>query len=188
MHLNPVRAGLVKEGEKLESYGWSSYGAYLQPKERPEWLRVDRLLGEHGLKEDTARGRREFGRRTAAARLERASGLEMQLRAGWKVGAADFSDWLAEKLARGGRAGEQAGQRQETDAALAQRLVEEALAVARWREIDLALAAKGHPLKVEIARQLRDQTPMSRRWIAERLRMGSASYVSNLLARVDSKI
>ena len=71
---------------------------------------------------------------------------------------------------------------------LEQRLAEEALAVARWREIDLALEPKGHPLKVEIARQLREQTPMSRRWIAEPLRMGSASYVSNLLASVDSKL
>jgi hypothetical protein len=41
---------------------------------------------------------------------------------------------------------------------------------------------------VEIARQLREQTPMSRRWIAERLKMGSASYVSNLLSSVDSKL
>jgi REP element-mobilizing transposase RayT len=188
VHLNPVRAGLVKEGDKLESYCWSSYGAYLQPKERPDWLRVDRLLGEHGLQEDNARARREFALRMAAARLERSSGLEVHLRRGWKVGAEDFSDWLADKLARRGRSGEQAGQRQETDAALAQRLVEEALAVARWREIDLALEPKGHPLKVEIARQLREQTPMSRRWIAERLRMGSASYVSNLLASVDSKL
>ena len=32
------------------------------------------------------------------------------------------------------------------------------------------------------------QTPMSRQWIADRLRMGSASYVSNLLCSVDSKL
>ncbi len=48
--------------------------------------------------------------------------------------------------------------------------------------------AKGHPIKVEIARQLRTQTPMSRRWIAERLKMGGVSYVSTLLSNVDSKL
>ena len=32
------------------------------------------------------------------------------------------------------------------------------------------------------------QTPMTRQWIAERSRMGSASYVSNLLQSVDSKL
>lgn len=63
-----------------------------------------------------------------------------------------------------------------------------ALAKVRWREIDLAVQAKGHPLKVKIARQLRSETPMSRQWIAKRLRMGSASYVSSLLGSVDSKL
>ncbi|MGI8437603.1 MAG: hypothetical protein ACR2NX_11975 [Chthoniobacterales bacterium] len=63
-----------------------------------------------------------------------------------------------------------------------------ALAVVRWREADLALQPKEHPVKVELARQLRRETPMSRRCIAERLRMGSVSYVSNLLASVDSKL
>ena len=29
---------------------------------------------------------------------------------------------------------------------------------------------------------------MSRQWIADRLQMGSASYVSNLLGSVDSKL
>ena len=32
----------------------------------------------------------------------------------------------------------------------------------------------------------RGQTAMTRQWIADRLRMGSASYVSNLLNSVDS--
>jgi hypothetical protein len=59
---------------------------------------------------------------------------------------------------------------------------------ARWREIDLATQQKGHHVKVKIAQQLRRQTPMSRQWIADRLRMGSASYVSNFLATVDSKL
>jgi hypothetical protein len=41
--------------------------------------------------------------------------------------------------------------------------------------------------KVKIALQLRSQRPMSRQWIADRLRMGSANYVSKLLASIDSK-
>lgn len=107
---------------------------------------------------------------------------------GWRIGAEDFRDWLADKLARRGREGERASERRETDTALAERLLSEALTKARWREIDLATQPKGHPVKVKIARQLRSQTPMSRQWIADRLRMGSASYVSNLLGSVDSKL
>ncbi|MDQ3199863.1 MAG: transposase [Verrucomicrobiota bacterium] len=188
VHLNPVRAGVVGPEEKLEIYRWSSYVAYRDPKERPSWLRIDRLFGEHGLMKDTATSRREFERRLAAAR-GRAEGVEEeQLRQGWKLGAEDFADWLAGKLARAGRSGERARERVETDTALAHRLVEEALAVARWSELDLAREPKGHPVKVEIARQLRHQTPMSRQWIAQRLRMGSPSYVSTLLSSVDSKL
>jgi hypothetical protein len=63
-----------------------------------------------------------------------------------------------------------------------------ALAKARWREIDLATQPKGHHVKVKTVQQLREQTPMHRQWIADRLRMGSASYVSNLLGSVDSKL
>ena len=74
------------------------------------------------------------------------------------------------------------------DAALAERMVREALAKARWREVDLASRPKGHRVKVKIAQQLRRQTPMSRQWIGDRLRIGSASYVSNLLSSVDSKL
>ena len=55
-------------------------------------------------------------------------------------------------------------------------------------EVDLASRPKGHHVKVKIAQQLRRQTPMSRQWIADRLRIGSASYVSNLLSSVDSKL
>lgn len=62
-------------------------------------------------------------------------------------------------------------------------MVRDALAKARWCEIDLARQPKGHHVKVKIAQQLRVQTPMKRQWIADRLGMGSASYVSNLLGR-----
>ena len=172
--------------KKLDSYRWSSYPAFQRSKLRPPWLRVDRLLGEHGLEKDTAAVRREFERRMKQARLE--PGEQELMRRGWKIGAEDFRAWLADKLARRGRKGERASERRETDAALAERMVREALAKAHWREIDLATQPKGHHVKVKIARQLRGQTPMSRQWIADRLRMGSVSYVSNLLASVDSKL
>jgi hypothetical protein len=76
----------------------------------------------------------------------------------------------------------------DAEAALAERLLSEALTEVRWREIDFATRPKGHPVKVKIAQQLRWQTPMSRQRIADRLRMGSASYVSSLLSSVDSKL
>jgi hypothetical protein len=144
-------------------------------------------LGEHGLQKDTAASRREFERRMVRVRMEGASEVQALLRSGWKIGAEDFSDWLADKLARRGRKDERAKERRETDAALAEAFVQKELAKVRWREIDLALHPKGHPVKTKIARELRTLTPMSRQWIADRLRMGSASYLSALTS-VDSKV
>ena len=100
-------------------------------------------------------------------------GEQQLMRRGWKIGAEDFRDWLADKLARRGRKGERASERRETDAALAERMVREALAKARWREVDLASRPRGHHVKVKIAQQLRRRTPMRRQWIADRLRIGS---------------
>jgi hypothetical protein len=107
---------------------------------------------------------------------------------GWKIGAEDFADWLAEKLARRGRKGERASERHETDEALAERLVQENLQKLGWGEKDLKHRKKGDPHKSRIARQLREETPMSRQWIATRLNIGSASYLSALLMSVDSKL
>src|SRR6266404_5311142 len=58
VHLNPVRAKLLGLENRLLEYPWSSFGYYLAAKRhRPSWLRVDRLLGEHGITEDTSKGR-----------------------------------------------------------------------------------------------------------------------------------
>src|SRR6266851_717649 len=73
VHLNPVRAKLLRPEQRLLEYPWSSFGSYLAAKaHRPAWLRADRLLGEHGIQEDTAAGRRQFERRTEARRAPEA--------------------------------------------------------------------------------------------------------------------
>ena len=187
VHLNPVRARMLGRDKKLQSFKWSSYPAYLTPRLRADWLRVDRLLGEHGLQRDTATARREFERRMVRMIREYQADADDLLRSGWRIGAEDFCDWLAEKLARRGRRDERAKERRETDAALAEAIVQRELAKVRWREIDLAQHPKGHSVKTYIARRLRSESSMSRQWIAGRLKMGSPSYLSALTS-VDSKV
>src|SRR6266516_3197535 len=59
VHLNPVRAKLLKPGQRLGEYRWSSWPEYLKSgRKRWPWLRVERLLGECGVKQDNAAGRR----------------------------------------------------------------------------------------------------------------------------------
>jgi hypothetical protein len=105
------------------------------------------------------------------------------LRRGWRLGAADFLQRLAERLGRRGQAHELARQRRETDTERAHQIVRQGLREAGWSEPDLDRYPKGHPLKVALAHKLRRATPMTRDWIAKRLRIGSASYVTFLLAR-----
>jgi len=183
VHLNPRRAGLVAGGERLQSYPWSSYPSYLRPGLRPKWLRVDRLLGEHGLEWDTAANRREFARRTEAVVAEPET--NDALRRGWRLGGEDFMDWLADKLTPGARKPvTRRKEEREVDEILAERLTRDCLRTVGWSLAELRHAPKGDPVKVAIAQQLRAQTPMTRHWITERLHMGSAGYLSNLL-RVD---
>jgi REP element-mobilizing transposase RayT len=72
VHLNPVRAKLLTPEEPLHSYRWSSYGEYLKaPGRRWPWLRVDRLLGEMCIPQDSSAGAKAIrgaGRAAAGAR------------------------------------------------------------------------------------------------------------------------
>ena len=71
VHLNPVRARLLALEDRLLAYPWSSFPLYLSAREhRPRWLRADRLMGEHGIAQDTPAGRQEFERHLERRRLE----------------------------------------------------------------------------------------------------------------------
>jgi hypothetical protein len=181
VHLNPVRAGLIAAEEPLSAYRWSSYPLYLQPGQRPSWLPVDRLLGAHAIGADDRSGQIAFRQQMEQRRREGEPPEGWAaLRRGWKLGAADFVPLLAERLGRPGQKHELARERDETDEQRAERLVEESLRAIHWTEADLAARPKAHRQKVKLALALRRQTPMTRQWIAHRLHIGSASYVSHL--------
>jgi len=55
IHLNPVRAGMVK---RPEAYRWSSYPKYLSSGSCPEWLRKEDILGQ--MDKSPVKGRRKY--------------------------------------------------------------------------------------------------------------------------------
>ncbi|MCG2721397.1 MAG: transposase [Thermodesulfovibrionales bacterium] len=58
IHLNPVRAAIVKTAEE---YRWSSYRQYIGEERAHSWLQKEWLLSEYGATEKTARKKyREF--------------------------------------------------------------------------------------------------------------------------------
>ncbi len=182
VHWNPVRARLLDPATPLKSWRWSSYGDYLRPRrQRVRWLRSDRLLGEHGVCDD-ARGRRRFAQNMEAGRAEDAGEQQApDLRRGWLLGGGDFLERVLERVTLSPKAHHASSQRAENAAALAARLIRQALAEEGLGESDLRRLRKGAPVKVRIARRLREQTTLSLQEIAARLHMGTAGHVAHLL-------
>jgi hypothetical protein len=52
-----------------------------------------------------------------------------------------------------------------------------------WTEAELEQRRKGDPEKVEMAWRLRQETTMTLKWIAQRLKMGAWTHVSNRLVQ-----
>ncbi|MBC8096464.1 MAG: hypothetical protein H7Y43_11680 [Akkermansiaceae bacterium] len=147
MHLNPVRARLLKAEESLSAYPWSSWQEYLKSRgKRPSWLRVDRVMGEWRVSEDNAAGRRQLERG-----METRKELEMskvsedwkKLRRGWCWGPKGFREELLEMI------GEKEGSQHHGKE------------LKEWDE-----------QKARMAERLRKETTMGWQWIAKRLEMG----------------
>jgi putative transposase len=181
VHLNPVRARLLAPRSRLLEYPWSSFGLYLSaPGRRPEWLRVDRLLGEHGIRADTAGGRREFERRMETRRREEGDPRQWKgMRRGWCLGSESFRGLLLERGL--GDVAASAEMRGQAARARAEKIIARELARRRWKESDLERRPKIDAGKVALAARLRRETALTIQEIARRLRMGSRNSLSTRL-------
>ncbi len=185
VHLNPVRAKLVRSEDRLLGYPWSSLGWYLAaPEHRPGWIRVDRLLGEHGIGQDTPAGRREFEHQMEARRCEaNESAAWTSLRRGWFLGGEGFRKQLLERM--DGKLGEHhSGEmRRETTEMKAERIIAAELKRLGWQERDLVGRRKSDPAKLALGNLLRQQTTLSIKWIAARLHLGTSKGANANLHR-----
>ena len=183
VHLNPVRAAMLGNEEKLHRFRWSSCAHYLSSrKKRPAWLRTDRLMGEHGLADQSSRNRREFSRRMESLRQEANSPQQLRpIRRGWKLGGEDFLDWILDKIQVPTKEAHPGRERDETEQAKAWRIVREELKRLGWTKAELERRRKGDRSKAALARRLREETTVSLKWIAENLHMGTWTHVSNRL-------
>ncbi|MBX9744483.1 MAG: transposase, partial [Chlamydiales bacterium] len=188
VHLNPVRAHLLEEGMSLERYQWSSFGDYLQmPHKRAFWLRVDRLLGEHGIIEDNASGRKEFSELMERRCAEEKNGSTVSyqsIRQGWKFGTQAFMERLYEKIASfPKRESHWAVEVNETMEAKGHRLLKEKLEELKLKPDDLVSLPCKAPIKIEIAQLLRSQTTLPLKWIARELKAGEAETLAVALRK-----
>ena len=199
IHLNPVRAGLVKANQPLKIYPWSSFPSYLaSPRKRIEWVYVDRVFGELGHQKDSRGTREKYGRymeELAKKCLEVDGKREMEekwksLRRGWYIGDEAYRSRLLELMGKNieGRARESylGDELREHDEGQALRMLKRGLGVLGIRESDLEAKAKGAVEKQVLAWWLRKKTVVSRRWISEKLGMGDLSRVTNAVKKIDS--
>jgi REP element-mobilizing transposase RayT len=183
VHLNPVRAKLLRPDEPLRAYRWSSFPAYLErPGRRPAWLRVERVLGEMGIPKDSAAGRKQFERVMEERRWQETSEEYARIRRGWCLGEEAFRKELLAQVEERRGASHYGEELQESATAKAERLVAEGLRKRGWTEAELSTRRKGDRSKVKLAVKLRAETTMSVKWIAARLHMGTGASLSNLLA------
>lgn len=182
VHLNPIRAKLLPPEAPLQAYRWSSYPEYLKrPGQRLNWLRVDRVLGEMGIRRDDAAGRKRFAEAMEERRGKDQPGEWRTVRRGWILGGVPLRERVLEMMGRG--IGEHHGgeEKRETDEQQAQRLVVEELTKRGWTEQDLQQRRKTDAGKVKLAALLRKETVMTLDWIARRLQMGCRHTVANCL-------
>ncbi len=176
VHLNPVRAKLLLPEDRLLAYPWSSLGWYVAaPEHRPGWVRVDRLLGEHGIPQDTPAGRQEFEQRIEARRLEETEEEALRIfRRGWVLGSAEFRRELLQQMEAKLGAHHAGALHGESAAARADRILEEELRRLGWNSGDLATRRKSDPDKLAIAARLRRETTLTLKSIAARVYLGTS--------------
>ena len=182
VHLNPARAQLVATDEQLRCFAWSSWPAYLwAPSKRPEWLRVDRLLGEYGIPKDSWTGRQRL-EQGLEERREAEEGQEFKaIRRGWFFGEEPFRKELLVRMEESIGTEHYGEEPAETEETKAERIITEELRGRKWKARDFRARPKGDEEKVELAARLRAETAMTVGWIAERLQMGTRGYLNHLL-------
>src|SRR6266699_2164748 len=184
VHLNPVRAKLLRPEEPLQNYPWSSYPEYLKgAAKRAFWLRVDRVLGELGIGKDDTAGRRRFAEAMEERRGKDQPGEWRALRRGWFLGSGQLKEQLLERMGRAMGKHRGGVEKQETDEQKAERLVVGQLKKRGWTEQDLETRRKTDTVKVKLAARLRAESVMTMDWIAQRLRMGCRHTVANCLKK-----
>jgi hypothetical protein len=152
------------------------------PEHRPCWVRVDRLLGEHGIQEDSPAGRARFEQWMERRRWEETDPEALKaLRRGWCLGSESFRHQML--LAMEGKLGEHhAGELHRASAeAKAERIIGEELRRQGWQEADLVSRRKSDSVKLEIAARLRRETTLSIKAIAVLVHLGSSKAANRSL-------
>ena len=92
IHLNPVRAGIVKE---LETYKWSSYHDYVKTKKIHHWIACEEIL--KGFGKDEKESRDEYWKLISEKSGQEKKFLD-DVKYGLILGSEEFISWVQKKF------------------------------------------------------------------------------------------
>ena len=92
IHLNPIRAGIVKE---LDEYKWSSYHDYVRMKKSHKWVLPEEVLRELGKSEEASRAKY---RQLIMEASGHEKGILEEIRYGLVLGSDKFINWVEKKF------------------------------------------------------------------------------------------
>ncbi|MDB6094341.1 MAG: hypothetical protein JWM32_1903 [Verrucomicrobia bacterium] len=181
IHLNPVRAGLMRVAD-LANYPWTSVRWLMQPGERPEWFDPRAALQHAGGLKDTRAGRRAYlvylqqlMENEAAQKSMGFAGLEK----GWVQGSTEFLEEIVRDYSRSANDGERTAEDvRAAQEALHQALVDRLLAQLGRNRAQLQVAGKSEEWKIALAAALKQRSTVTNRWLSKELHLGHISEVS----------
>lgn len=185
LHLNPVRAGIVPVA-RLGEWRWSSYRWIKAKAQRPAWLRVETALWDAGELGDQPEGWAAYDRYLKWQAEDGPAGkgpAYVSMSQGWALGTERFKTALTKDfdLAATARAWETTGAREMKNIQSDQQL-RACLRVVGKARAKVEGEAKGAPWKIAVAAWMKQHTEASNSWLAERLGMGSATRVSQIVS------
>jgi REP element-mobilizing transposase RayT len=185
IHLNPARAGIVPVDRLLE-YRHSSYWFLWNRERRPEFLHAATAPKEAGGLVDEPHGWKAYQQYLIWQMAEGPAGKNqayISLSRGWALGSAGFKQDLIRDhaMAATARAWERGGA-EEIRASRGEELLAKALHALGRTEAQLRKPPKSAQWKVALAAFLKERTPVSNRWLAQRLAFGRAAYASRLIS------
>jgi len=185
IHLNPVRAGLVKVAN-LQGFSDSSFHQLWYPCKRWSFAVFESYMESAGQLKDTPKGRRlyrDYVEWLSEEDVERKRlGFERMTR-GWAKGADDFKKSVLDDLKDDDVKKVVESEAAEMREPRWERGVVEILALLNKSEGDLKVGPKAPRWKIAVARSLREQYLAPYRWIAKRLNMGRVSSLSSVVSR-----
>jgi REP element-mobilizing transposase RayT len=188
IHLNPVRAGLVR-ADRARDYAWSSLPKFPE-KDRPAWLEAAVVLGEAGELPDTRAGwdrYRQYLEFLATDDTQRKQLVSRRLSRGWCLGSPGFQQEMRRRLRQRGAdlerfAGLEPAQLRAERAIFWEETLR-ALAAGARIQLEHLPAQRSHPAKCLLAATMKLRTSVSNGWLAVRLKMGPPASVSQFARR-----